>query len=283
LIENRIRTVKVQTITEECEDVKSFSFNVSNLFKDYKMPLPGQFIMVWVPGVDEVPMSLSNADSEGNWTMTVKKVGECTEALHTVSEGDYIGIRGPLGNGFLLPQDKSSNIYLIGGGIGVAPLRFLAQVLLEKGFCFTFIEGVKQKSQLLFNTTLEKQCIKESELIFCTDDGSFGREGFASTIFKDALEKHSQNELNNTIVYTCGPEMMMYEVFKLCEQFQIPLQASLERVMRCGCGLCGLCALEPLGLLVCQDGPIFSSDILRKVDDFAKYKLDFSGKKVSLS
>jgi dihydroorotate dehydrogenase electron transfer subunit len=76
---------------------------------------------------------------------------------------------------------------------------------------------------------------------------------------------------------------MMYQVFKLCEEYQVPLQASLERVMRCGCGLCGLCALEPLGLLVCKDGPIFKSETLRQVDDFAKYKLDFSGKKVPLS
>jgi dihydroorotate dehydrogenase electron transfer subunit len=283
LTKNRIKTVQVQEIQEECKGIKSLTFNVFDLFEHYETPIPGQFIMVWVPSVDEVPMSLSQADSNGNWTITVKNVGECTNALHNLSEGDYIGVRGPLGNGFTFPDDKTQNVFLVSGGIGTAPLRFLAQELRKQGFSFTFIEGVRQKSELLFDNDLQKECKDTSDLIFCTDNGSFGVEGFASTTFKAELNKCSEKELSNTIAYTCGPELMMYQVFKLCEEYQVPLQASLERVMRCGCGLCGLCALEPLGLLVCKDGPIFKSETLRQVDDFAKYKLDFSGKKVPLS
>ena len=75
----------------------------------------------------------------------------------------------------------------------------------------------------------------------------------------------------------------MYEVFQICEKYNIELQASLERIMRCGCGLCGLCVLDPLGLLVCKDGPIFSSNDLRNMEDFGKNKRDFSGKKISLN
>ncbi|TFG01152.1 MAG: dihydroorotate dehydrogenase electron transfer subunit [Promethearchaeota archaeon] len=283
MTKNKIKTVRVQKIREECKDIKSFRFNVMDLFKNYEAPLPGQFIMVWVPGVDEIPMSLSSADSEGNWMISVKKVGECTKALHNLSEGDYIGIRGPLGNAFKIPKNKSKNIFLIGGGIGTAPLGFLAQELHKKGHEFTFIEGVKQRSELFLNKNLEDQCGENSNLIFCTDDGSYGVKGFASTIFRNMIQKLTERENLRTVAYTCGPEIMMYETFKICEEFNIPLQASLERIMRCGCGLCGLCALEPLGLLVCKDGPVFPSKILRQIDDFAKYKMDFSGKKISLS
>ncbi len=283
MTKNRIKTVKIQDIKNECIGIKSFSFNIRNIFEDDETPTPGQFIMVWVPGVDEIPMSLSHADSDGTWTITVKNVGECTNALHNLSVGDYLGVRGPLGNSFTYPDNKSQKVLLIGGGIGTAPLRFLAQKLIEKGFQFTFIEGVKTKSELLYNKELERQCTDASELILCTDDGSFGVEGFASTVLKEELNNYSEKEISNTIAYTCGPELMMFEIYKLCEIFRIPLQASLERIMRCGCGLCGLCALEPLGLLVCKDGPVFTSNTLRNVEDFGKYKLDFSGKKIPLS
>ena len=72
---------------------------------------------------------------------------------------------------------------------------------------------------------------------------------------------------------------MIFKIFKICEKYKIELQASLERIMRCGCGLCGLCAIDPLGLLVCKDGPIFNSESLSQMEDFGKYKRDFTGKK----
>ncbi|MFX0043053.1 MAG: dihydroorotate dehydrogenase electron transfer subunit, partial [Candidatus Hodarchaeota archaeon] len=74
----------------------------------------------------------------------------------------------------------------------------------------------------------------------------------------------------------------IYKVFQLCERYNIELQASLERIMRCGCGICGLCAIDPLGLLVCKDGPIFDLNTLKKMEDFGKYKRDFTGKKINI-
>ena len=89
-------------------------------------------------------------------------------------------------------------------------------------------------------------------------------------------------DFSKLIVYACGPEIMLYKLFQVCEKHQIEYYASLERIMRCGTGLCGLCALDPLGLLVCKDGPIFSSEILRELEDFGKFKRDFSGKKIPI-
>ena len=75
---------------------------------------------------------------------------------------------------------------------------------------------------------------------------------------------------------------MKYKIFQICQEYDIEFYASLERIMRCGCGLCGLCALDPLGLLVCKDGPIFDKDSLKQIEDFGKYKRDFTGKKVKI-
>ncbi len=276
----QINTVKIENIEEECKDIKSFTFNISRSNIDNVRPLPGQFIMVWVPGVDEVPMSLSNADSNGNWTITVKKIGDCTEALHNLNVGDYIGIRGPFGNSFIFPKDTSRLIFLVGGGIGMAPLKFLAKEISKKKMKFILIEGANYDKEILYIDEFQTFSKDISKIFYCTDDGSFGTEGFASKVFQEELKNYSKNQLSNALAYTCGPEKMMFEVFKICEEYSIILEASLERMMRCGCGLCGLCAIDDL--LVCKDGPIFNSKILRNLDDFGKYKRNFSGKKIKI-
>ncbi|NVM47062.1 MAG: dihydroorotate dehydrogenase electron transfer subunit, partial [Candidatus Lokiarchaeota archaeon] len=177
------------------------------------------------------------------------------EALHNLRIGDYIGVRGPLGNHFTLPKDDSQNIFLIGGGIGMAPLKFLASELKKSNRKFSVIEGAKIEGDLIYVDEFHNLCEGESEVFFCTDDGSYGLEGFASDNFEKKIKDQPKEELKNIIAYTCGPEIMMYKVFQICEKNNIELQASLERIMRCGCGLCGLCVMDPLGLLVCKDGP----------------------------
>ena len=247
-----------------------------------KTPKPGQFVMIWAPGVDEVPMSISSYIEKGEWSITVKNVGECTNLLHELTIGDYIGVRGPLGNFFQIPQDKNRKIFLIGGGIGMVPLRFLASELIKLGHKFITIEGAKVENDLIFMDEFFDLKREGSEFNYCTDDGSYGEKGFATEIFENALKDLESDELKNTIVYTCGPEIMMYKLLQTCNEHDIEMHASLERIMRCGCGLCGLCAIDPIGSLVCKDGPIFSSELLKKMDDFGKYKRDFSGKKVPL-
>lgn len=282
MTKNQIKTVKIKNIREECEGVKTITFNVKNILDNDTKPMPGQFLMVWVPGVDEIPMSLSAADWNGNWSITVKNVGECSNALCNLSIGDYIGVRGPLGNSFTIPKENLESIFLIGGGTGIAPLRYLAIELHRKKLQFTFIEGAKEKEEIISINQFDALRSISPNILYCTDDGSLGSEGFASNIFKKEIQKYSQKELSNGRAYTCGPEIMMKEVFNICEKYDITMEASLERMMRCGCGLCGLCALDPLGLLVCEDGPIFDSETLRKVDDFGKYKRDITGKKLEI-
>ena len=279
MLKNKINTVKIEQTEQICPDIKKISFRVSN--KDFN-PKPGQFLMIWVPGVDEIPMSISNFTEEGICSFYVKNVGECTNALHEMNEGDYIGFRGPLGNWFELPKGSFIKIFIVAGGIGIAPLLFLSSELHKRRIPFTLIEGGKVKNDLIFSDDFQDLDKDQAEIFYCTDDGSYGIEGFASDAFESVLKNYSQKTLSNAFAYTCGPEKMMYSIFKICERHQIKLQASLERIMRCGCGLCGLCSLDPTGLLVCKDGPVFKSAILRQIEDFGKCRRDFTGRKIEL-
>ena len=281
MTENIINTVKVLKRIDECKDVRSLIFNMKNIpNKNYIIPKPGQFVMVWIPGIDEIPMSISGCNNEGNWSITVKNVGECTNAMFNLNIGDYIGVRGPLGNHFRLPKDKSKKIFLIGGGIGMAPLKFLSNELIKRNLKHTIIEGAKIDNELIFIDYFQASTINYSEVRYCTDDGSYGIKGVASDVFKELVEDYKEKDHTNLIVYSCGPEIMLFKLFQVCQDYQIEFYASLERIMRCGCGLCGLCALDPLGLLVCKDGPIFSLETLKQIHDFGKYQRDFTGKKI---
>lgn len=282
MTENVLRTIDIRNSNVECENIKTISFNMKEDNNNYIPPKPGQFVMVWVPGVDEIPMSISDCDKNGNWSITVKNIGECTNALFNLKQGDIIGIRGPLGNWFELPEEKSMTIFLIGGGIGMAPLRFLSQELYTHKISFILIQGAKVKSELMFTTQFQELDKNSTDIFFCTEDGSYGTKGIVTVAFERILETYSKKLFSNAIVYACGPEKMLYSIYEICEQWKIELQASLERIMRCGCGLCGLCTIDPLGFLVCKDGPIFNSEALKKMKDFGKFKRDFTGRKIVL-
>lgn len=275
---NIIETVRIKSIIDECEGTKTFVFKR----KESSAPKPGQFVMVWVPGVDEIPMSISSYKSNGEWAITVKDVGDCTNSIHQLKVGDYIGVRGPLGNFFKMPQKTNKHIFLIGGGIGMAPLRFLATELVKLGFNFKLIEGAKEQNEILFINEFHEYHDEDLEFHYCTDDGSFGDKGFATDLFENLIKNLDIEVVKNSVVYTCGPEVMMYKILQICVEKRIEMYASLERIMRCGCGLCGLCVLDPLGLLVCKDGPVFNSDNLVEIKDFGKFKRDFSGKRISV-
>lgn len=284
MTENIIKTVKIKKIIDECKCVKTFEFNMKNINnQNYIKPKPGQFVMVWVPGVDEIPMSISNCDDYGNWAITVKNVGECTNAMYYLDVGDFIGIRGPLGNYFKIPNLSLKRIFLVGGGIGMAPLKFLSTNLIKEKIDLTIIEGAKINSHLMFKDFFQDLKINNIKIHYCTEDGSYGIKGLASDVFKGMINNFNKNNLSNSVVYSCGPELMLYQIFQICQENKIEFYASLERIMRCGCGLCGLCTLDPLGLLVCKDGPIFNLATLEKIQDFGKYHRNFTGKKITIN
>jgi len=281
------RMARISKVEKESDEVKTLTFNIRSLLEDFSInyitPIPGQFLMVWVPGVDEIPMSLSHYAHDKNWSITVKKIGECTESLFNLREGDLIGIRGPFGNGFDIANNPDNGLNIIvGGGIGMSPLIPLVSQLINVKKTVIVIEGVKCNEDIIFKKFLEKNLTENETFFLSTDDGSCGYKGFATDLFNSIVDAEVKKGNEISQVYSCGPEIMLYELFRICEDLKIPFQASLERMMRCGFGMCGLCVLDPSGLRVCKEGPVFDSKILRTCDDFGKYCRDLSGKKFSI-
>ena len=265
---NRLRIVEIQEVRKENPTVKTFTFHDKLCAKAEA----GQFVMVWIPGVDEIPMSLSTINSKGLASITVANVGEATKALHQRNRGDILGVRGPYGNGFTL---SSGNVMIVGGGTGLMPLLPLTEKITRPATKITFLLGAKTKHELLFLDRTEQTLSKvNAEIVATTEDGSHGRKGVVTDQAEQKLAKERFD-----MIYACGPEQMMHKMFLLAEHYDTPIQASLERIMRCAIGLCGSCVIGKFR--VCMDGPVLTSEQLREVkDEFGTFKRDFQGRKI---
>ena len=256
--------LKIEKIVDEADKVKTF------YFKHELDSKPGQFVIVWIPRIDEKPMSISYQDDK-MFAITVLAVGKFTEKLHEMKEGNLVGIRGPYGNYFNLMEDKK-DIVIVGGGCGCAPTGYLADYAKKKGYNVKMILAGKSKDNIMFEDRMKKQGIKTH---IATDDGSLGAKGFATDVLKEMLEYE-----NVDAVYTCGPEIMMKKIYDRVESDKVYLECSLERYMKCGFGICGQCCLDPTGERVCKEGPVFDKDRLSKIEEFGKYHRDATGRKV---
>ncbi|KYK23672.1 hypothetical protein AYK21_01995 [Thermoplasmatales archaeon SG8-52-2] len=226
---------------------------------------PGQFFMIWIPGVDEIPMSVSYIDKKVKG-ITFKNVGNATKELFNLNVGEKIGIRGPYGNGFNI---IGKNILFVAGGTGIAMIAPSVEKAIEYNIKTTVLLGVKNKKELFFENRIKKS---GADLFVCTDDGSYGYKGFVTCLAEDKI---SNNQFDQ--ILTCGPEIMMKKLFEISKN--ISFQASLERYMKCGFGLCGQCCVGD-GLRVCKEGPVFDEKTLNNIEDFGVYKRDATGKKV---
>jgi dihydroorotate dehydrogenase electron transfer subunit len=252
--------LKIIKVIDEAKDIRSLHFK-----HDLKAK-PGQFAMVWLPGAGQKPISISHCD-EKSFSITVSGVGGFSKGVIKLKEGDVLGIQGPYGNSFSV--ETGEEVVLIGGGYGSAPLSFLADVLIGSEKKVNFIVGAKTADYLLYKDRYKKGPVKYFP---CTDDGSFGFKGFTTDFFRGFVKSEKVD-----YVYTCGPEVMMKKVFNICESRDVGCQASLERYMKCGFGLCGSCSLDPAGWRVCKEGPVFDSAQLRLIKEFGIYKRDGMG------
>jgi dihydroorotate dehydrogenase electron transfer subunit len=261
----------------EIQKVKKWSDRVMTLtFEDElcSKAEPGQFVMVWIPKVDEIPMSLSTMSLEGQPSITVAKVGEATEALHKRKIGEILGIRGPYGKS-LTPTNGRTLI--VGGGTGMSPLTPLVEELVKLHAQVSLVLGAKVQDELLFLDRITSILSEIDGKVFAvTEDGSYGTSGLATDAAEQLLEKE-----RFSMIYTCGPEEMMYKMFILAERYEAPIQASLERLMRCAIGICGSCVIGRFR--VCRDGPVFSSEQLREVkEEFGRFKRCSTGQRVPI-
>lgn len=208
---------------------------------------PGQFVMAWLPGLEEKPFSLAGADPI---RLTIAAVGPFSWAVHRLQVGDLLWVRGPLGVGYELPQ-HSQKILQVGGGYGVAPLHFLAQTALQQGHKVAMIIGARHAANLLLVEAFEQLAVPTW---LTTEDGSTGQQGRVTAAMAAIL---ADPEHRPDGVYACGPTGMLAAVAQLCQKENIPFQIAWEAHMRCGIGLCGSCEVGQ-GWLTCLDGPVFS-------------------------
>lgn len=262
--------------------------------------IPGQFVMLWLPEVDEKPISISLDSPEKNELhLSIADIGPVTHKFcEEMKVGDSLGIRGPYGSTFCLsgeakqsPESKPIDINLtqkklmvkdsgqagmthkkvamVGGGCGCAPMRFLAYEARKKNIAVDYYVGVRSKDLVLFEA--EMQSIG-CNVFVSTDDGTHGHKGFITQVLEQNLNQQKVDK-----IYTCGPEMMMKIVAEIAEKFNIPSEVSIERYMKCGFGICGQCCLDDSGLRLCKEGPIISGERALASPEFGNYHRDKMG------
>ncbi len=215
-------------------------------------PRPGQFAMFWLPGLEEVPLSISDYEAPGKLFFTVMKRGPTTESILAAREGKIVGIRGPFGKP--IPLGKKRYL-LVAGGVGAAPMPYIMKELKRIGASATYIVGARTKEYLLFHDLASSLGFKS---LVATDDGSMGFKGTAADL---ALEELSKREYDEVIV--CGPNVMLKA---LAMRLPRDLKGYVlpEELVKCGVGACGSCVLKGTGFVLCRDGPAVPIEVYRR-------------------
>ena len=215
--------------------------------------VPGQFLHVRVTSVTyhpllRRPLSISSVDAElGTVSMIYRIVGQGTACLATLNKNDSVDCMGPLGKGFTL---QGQSPLLIGGGMGLAPLVFLAGCLCSRPI--EVLMGGRTEKEMFWVDIFNHMC---QNLHITTDDGTLGSKGVTLDILPELLQTGKFD-----MIYTCGPRVMMDGVARLAKQYNIPCQVSLEEYMACGLGGCLSCTCamnDGSRKKVCTDGPVF--------------------------
>ncbi|MBM4371935.1 MAG: dihydroorotate dehydrogenase electron transfer subunit [Deltaproteobacteria bacterium] len=252
-----MRTRPVRRVVTHAADLKSFLLD-----RDMD-PVPGQFALLWLPGVGEKPFSFSDVGDDF-LEITVRAVGPFTRAMMGVVPGDLVGLRGPFGRGFRIGTGPA---LLAGGGCGIAPLRHLAGEMTRRGVDFEMVLGVRTAEELMFPDDF-----RAAGAHLMTEDGSLGTRGLVTDRLRELLSLGLHRE-----VFASGPEGMLLAVRDLAEQHLLDWQLSFERYMKCGIGLCGHCAMDGTGIRMCVEGPVLSRSELRGVTDLGLPHRDATG------
>jgi NAD(P)H-flavin reductase len=252
------RLFRVTRRIQETRDTFTFELDPEN--GEAFSFVPGQFNMLSVPGVGEVPISISGS---GGIVHTTRAVGTVTRALEQLREGGYVGLRGPFGTGWPMDRMEGRDVLVLAGGIGLAPLRPVLYHVLsapEKFGRLVLLYGVRTPADLLFREELLGWQSSTHLDVGITVDfaGEFWR-GHVGVITK--LIPAARFDPDNAVAVICGPEAMMrFTVRELRGRGLAPesIYVSMERNMKCALGLCGHCQYGPT--FVCKDGPVYPFD-----------------------
>ncbi len=258
-------------VIEETPQIKTFVLKPENHL-EFKA---GQFVQLTVPGVGEGPFTPSSSPYEKEKIeLTIMRVGKITSALHNLKENDVVGLRGPFGNEYPIAEWKNKEILIVGGGVGLAPLRSLFLSLthnLESYRKVVLCYGARTPQDIVYKKAIldewqEKYRGKVSFRITVDkgDESWKGKVGLVTTTL-DGIEEEISNVQENPVV-VCGPPIMMkFTTLKLLDVGYQPanIYLSMEKNMSCGVGKCGHCQLGRF--LVCRDGPVFTYEQIKDI------------------
>jgi NAD(P)H-flavin reductase len=256
-------TAEIINVKKQTLDTKTYTIHFVKKQKKFKA-MPGQFIMVSIPGVGEAPFSLSSSpDAMGSFDTTIRTVGNVTGVLNRYGVGTRLGVRGPYGKPWPVKEAKRKDILLVAGGIGLAPLRPVITAIQQSRKAYGNLEilyGARTPSDEVFADEYEEwRRIPKTKLFLTVDSVPTGvtwphKKGVVTGLFDDM-----ETSPENSVVMTCGPEIMMRFVIRglLARNFRKgQIYVSLERRMKCGMGHCGHCQIGEK--FVCRDGPVFT-------------------------
>jgi NAD(P)H-flavin reductase len=260
---------RIQRMRREIHDTFTVELVAMNGVPDFPFA-PGQFNMLYVFGVGEVPISISgNPTQPDSLIHTIRSVGTVTRAIEKMKRGDVIGVRGPYGTPWPVEAAEGNDVIILAGGIGLAPLRpSIYQILAhrEKYGRVILLYGARTPQDLLYVDELEKWRGKldlDMDIYVTVDSASGNWRG--SVGFVTALIPRAQFEPSQTVVMMCGPELMMRFAASALQKQGVSLEniyLSMERNMKCAIGFCGHCQFGPT--FVCKDGPVYRYDLIQR-------------------
>jgi len=228
---------------------------------------PGQFLMIQTQGILKDPLlrrpfSVHSIGEGSTISILYRIVGRATSLFSTLSEHEHISVLGPLGKGFCPPAENERAI-LVAGGMGLAPIFFLAQSLpMEIRRRTILLLGFATSHQVVLIDQIKNLGL---ELLLATEDGSEGFRGTATDLFEQVVDRDVGEK---PIIYACGPNPMLKKIAQKTKSLNLPCYMSLEGYMACGLGLCLGCAVkaarneDPEYYYVCKDGPVFSAEMI---------------------
>lgn len=255
----------IKWIKKETRDTSTYAISIKDreIKRSYSF-MPGQFNMIYIPGIGESPISISSAPADHDLTHTIRIAGDVTTSIGRLNEGDSIYIRGPFGRGWPIEEAEEREVMIIAGGLGIAPLRSVIRELINRGKRARIrskkgyiLYGAKSPKDIIFRDEFPRY--REAFDIYLTVDKADPEEYWrGETGFVTNLIGRISFDPLNTVVFICGPEAMMQTVIRELILKGVPgekIFLSMERNMNCGLGICGHCMFGPR--FVCKDGPVF--------------------------